>query len=146
LRALALGLIPCQQVHTVDSAETVAYMLQEQAAWGAQLARSVGVERKPPETLMTETLAVFSIHGRAKLLEYTGMLGLGRTLRPFLTKLSAHVRIAIGARRRTKALHLRDEMREHARLHETGVLTKLEYEACKGRILVAHSPRGASSN
>ena len=94
----------------------------------------------------TETLAVFSIHGRARLLEYTGMLGLGRALRPFLIKLSAHVRIAIAARRRSKALHLRDEMREHARLHETGVLSKLEYEAGKARILAAHAPGGASAS
>jgi len=94
----------------------------------------------------TETLAVFSIHGRARLLEYTGMLGLGRALRPFLIKLSAHVRIAIAARRRSKALHLRDEMREHARLHETGVLSKPEYEAGKVRILAAHAPGGAAAS
>ena len=94
----------------------------------------------------TETLAVFSIHGRARLLEYTGMLGLGRALRPFLIKLSAHVRIAIAARRRSKALHLRDEMREHARLHETGVLSKPEYEAGKVRILAAHPPGGAAAS
>ena len=94
----------------------------------------------------TETLAVFSIHGRARLLEYTGMLGLGRALRPFLIKLSAHVRIAMAARRRSKALHLRDEMREHARLHETGVLSKPEYEAGKVRILAAHAPGGASAS
>ena len=94
----------------------------------------------------TETLAMFSIHGRARLLEYTGMLGLGRALRPFLIKLSAHARIAIAARRRSKALHLRDEMREHARLHETGVLSKPEYEAGKVRILAAHAPRGAAAS
>jgi hypothetical protein len=90
----------------------------------------------------TETLAVFSMHGRARLLEYTGTLGLGRALRPFLIRLSAHVRIAIAARRRSKALHLRDEMREHARLHETGVLSRTEYEAGKVRILAAHAPGG----
>ena len=92
----------------------------------------------------TETLAVFSLHGRATLLEHTGTFGLGRALRPFLIKLSAHVRIAIAARRPSKALHLRDEMREHARLHEVGVLSKLEYEASKARILAAHAPGGAS--
>jgi len=92
----------------------------------------------------TETLAVFSLHGRARLLEYTGTFGLGRALRPFLIKLSAHVRIAVAARRPSKALHLRDEMREHARLHEAGVLSKLEYEASKARILAAHEPGGAS--
>jgi len=94
----------------------------------------------------TETLAVFSIHGRARLFEHTGMLGLGRALRPFLVKLSAHVQIAVAARRPSKALHLRDEMREHARLHETGVLSKLEYEAGKARILAEHAPGGASAS
>ena len=94
----------------------------------------------------TETLAVFSIHGRARLFEHTGMLGLGRALRPFLIKLSAHMRIAVAARRPSKALHLRDEMREHARLHETGVLSKLEYEAGKVRILAEHAPGGASAS
>ena len=67
-------------------------------------------------------------------------------MRPFLIKLSAHVRIAVAARRPSKALHLRDEMREHARLHETGVLSKLEYEAGKVRILAEHAPGGASAS
>jgi len=94
----------------------------------------------------TETIAVFSIHGRARLLEYTGTLGLRRALRTFLTKLSSHVRMAIAARRPSKALHLRDEMREHARLHEMGVLSKPEYEACKARILAEHAPSGGSAS
>jgi hypothetical protein len=94
----------------------------------------------------TETLAVFSLHGRARLLEYTGTFGLGRALRPFLVKLSAHLRIATAARRPSKALHLRDEMREHSRLHETGVLSKLEYDAGKVRILAEHAPGGASAS
>jgi hypothetical protein len=92
----------------------------------------------------TETLAVFSLHGGARLLEYTGTFGLGRALRSFLGKLSAHLRIAVAARRPAKALHLRDEMREHARLHEAGVISKVEYEAGKVRILAAHEPGGAS--
>jgi hypothetical protein len=93
----------------------------------------------------TETFAVFSLHGRARLLEYTGAFGLGRALRPFLVKLAAHLRITIAARRPSKALHLRDEMREHARLHEAGVLSKVDYEASKVRILAAHAPGGASA-
>ena len=94
----------------------------------------------------TETLTVFSIHGRAKLLEHTGMPGLRRALQPFLAKLSAHVKVAVATRRHSKARHLRDEMREHARLHETGVLSKPEYEAGKVRILAAHVPLGASAS
>jgi hypothetical protein len=35
-------------------------------------------------------------------------------------------------------------MREHARLHEAGVLSKLEYEASKARILAAHASGGPS--
>jgi hypothetical protein len=58
--------------------------------------------------------------------------------------LSAHLRIAVAARRPAKALHLRDEMREHARLHEAGVISKVEYEGGKARILAAHAPGGAS--
>jgi hypothetical protein len=70
---------------------------------------------------------------------------MARALRPFLAKLLAHVRIASAARRPLKAQHLRDEMREHARLHQTGVLSTVEYEACKVRILAEHAPSQASS-
>jgi hypothetical protein len=91
----------------------------------------------------TDTLGLFSVHGRTKLLEHTGTLGMARALRPFMIKLSAHLRIAGAARRRSKAQHLRDEMREHARLHEAGVISPVEYEAGKVRILAAHVPLGA---
>jgi hypothetical protein len=88
----------------------------------------------------TETLTICSVHGRAKLFEHTGTLGMARALRPFLVKLLAHLRAATAARRPLKAQHLRDEMREHARLHQTGVLSTVEYEACKVRILAEHAP------
>ena len=85
--------------------------------------------------------------GRSVLVEfYTTWCPVCKVQRPFLTKLSSHVRMAIAARRPSKALHLRDEMREHARLHETGVLSKPEYEACKARILAEHAPSGASAS
>jgi hypothetical protein len=93
----------------------------------------------------TDTLTIFSVHGRGKLFEHTGTRGMARALRPFLAKLLAHVRIASAARRPLKAQHLRDEMREHARLHQTGVLSTVEYEACKVRILAEHAPSQASS-
>ena len=44
------------------------------------------------------------------------------------------------ARRHTKAEHLRDEMREHQRLRELGVLSEGDYEVSKARILGQHSP------
>lgn len=87
---------------------------------------------------LTETLELRSIHGRARLLELTGNLGTLRSLRPFMSKLGAHLRIAANARRRSKAAHLCDEMREHHRLREAGVLSDGQYEESKKRILAHH--------
>ena len=72
-------------------------------------------------------------------LEFTGGPGTFRALRPFVAKLTAHIRLASAARRRTKAEHLRDEMREHQRLRELGVLSVSDYEASKARILGQHA-------
>ena len=88
----------------------------------------------------TETVSLFSTHGAARLLECTGGLGTFYVLRGFMKKLAAHIRLASAARRRTKAEHLRDEMREHLRLKEIGVLSAGEYETAKVRILDHHSP------
>jgi hypothetical protein len=88
----------------------------------------------------TETIAIHSLHGRAKLLEFRSGPGITRALQPFASKLSAHLKVAIAARRPVKSEHLRDEMREHFRLRENGVLSAEEYEASKARILAAHSP------
>jgi hypothetical protein len=89
---------------------------------------------------LTETLALRSVHGRAILLEYTGRLGTLRMARQFARKLSAHIQLAMAARRSSGAEHLRDEMREHFRLKETGVLSQEQYEASKARILAQHAP------
>jgi hypothetical protein len=88
----------------------------------------------------TETVSLVSTYGAARLLEYTGGLGTFRALRPFVAKLTAHIRLASAARRRTKGEHLRDEMREHLRLKELGVLSVSDYEASKARILAQHAP------
>lgn len=88
----------------------------------------------------TETVRLYSAHGAARLLEFTGGLGTFRTLRPILAKLVAHIRLALAARRPARAEHLRDEMREHSRLREIGVLSAEEYEAAKVRILAHHAP------
>jgi hypothetical protein len=89
----------------------------------------------------TETLALRSTHGHARLLQFTGRLGMSKALRPFIAKLGAHMRISMAARRSTKVGHLRDEMREHFRLKELGVLADAEYEAGKTRILAAHAAK-----
>ena len=90
----------------------------------------------------TETLTLESVHGRATLLEYTAGLGTLRAARQFMRKLAAHIQLAIAARRASKVEHLRDEMREHFRLKEAGVLSPQQYEAAKARILAQH---GASA-
>jgi hypothetical protein len=87
----------------------------------------------------SETLSLFSMHGGARLLECTGGLGTFRVFRQFMAPLAAHIRLAAGARRHTKAEHLRDEMREHLRLKEIGGLSAAEYEKAKARILGQHS-------
>jgi len=87
----------------------------------------------------TETFVLQSAHGRARLLEFTGGLGTIRSARQFLLKLVAHTQFAVTSRRPSRAQHLRDEMREHYRLKETGVLSEEEYEAGKARILSQHA-------
>lgn len=87
----------------------------------------------------TETIRLFSTGGAAMLLECTGGLGTLRGVRRFMGKVAAHARLAAGARRRTRAAHLRDEMREHVRLKDLGVLREPEYESAKARILGKHS-------
>ncbi len=87
----------------------------------------------------TKTLALFSVCGRARLLELTGGVGSFRDIRRFSQALAAHVQIAIARRRASRAAHLRDEMREHLRLKEAGVLTEKEYEISKARILARHA-------
>jgi hypothetical protein len=86
-----------------------------------------------------ETVALYSAHGQAKLLEFTSGLGAIRTFKPFMAKLVAHIKVAVGARHASRSQHLRDEMREHFRLRQSGVLSAEEYESSKGRILAQHS-------
>jgi hypothetical protein len=86
-----------------------------------------------------ETITLHSAHGNAKCLEYTGGIGTLRAARLFLTRLVAHTRLAMAARRGSRAAHLRDEMREHFRLKEIGTLSVEEYEAAKVRILHQHA-------
>jgi len=98
----------------------------------------------------TQTLALFSVNGQARLLAFTGRLGTFRAVRRFSQQLAAHLQISVAARRSSKAEHLRDEMREHFRLKDAGVLSEQEYEVSKGRILGRHSaripPRSGAAN
>ena len=78
--------------------------------------------------------------GRARLLEITVGVGSFRAMRSFSRTLAAHLRIASARRRRSRAEHLRDEMREHLRLKEAQVLSEVEQRLSKARIL-ASTPR-----
>jgi len=91
-----------------------------------------------------ETIVLYTLNGRAAVLEYRGGPGTLRRLRPFMRKLSAHVQLAAAARRVTKAEHLRDELREHHRLKEGGVLPAATYDSSKARILAQHCVMGAT--
>jgi uncharacterized membrane protein YcjF (UPF0283 family) len=93
----------------------------------------------------TGTVRLLSLHGQARLLEFTGGVGTLRAFRRFMPKLAAHLRLASAARRPSRAEHLRDELREHQRLRDLGVLAAEEYEASKGRILAQHSPGARAS-
>jgi hypothetical protein len=93
----------------------------------------------------TETFSLRSLHGGATLLEFTGGPGTLRASRRFARKLAAHIQFAVADRRATKGEHLRDEMREHFRLREAGVLSQQQYEFSKAQILAQHAPvRGAT--
>ncbi len=86
-----------------------------------------------------ETLCLRSLHGGATLLEFTGGLGTLRSSAEFAGKLAAHIQFAVADRKATRSEHLRDEMREHFRLKEAGVLTQEQYEDSKARILGQHA-------
>jgi hypothetical protein len=88
---------------------------------------------------MTETITFSSVHGRARLFDIVGGLGAFHAARAFEAELSAHIQRAAAIRGATRAQQLRDEMREHYRLQQHGVLTMPEYEESKARILQQHA-------
>jgi hypothetical protein len=88
----------------------------------------------------TEAWSLRSRHGGATFLEFTGGLGTLRSSRKFARKLTAHIEFAVADRKATRAERLRDEMREHFRLKEAGVLSQEQYEASKAQILAQHAP------
>jgi hypothetical protein len=87
----------------------------------------------------TESLQFRSVHGQATLVSVTGGIGSARSGKLFFVELIKDINAAKAARPQERPQFLRDEMREHHRLRELGVLSEQEYEACKARILSAHS-------
>jgi hypothetical protein len=88
--------------------------------------------------LTRETIELRSIHGRTRLVEITGNLGCSKAARSFLDRLVQRIDAVRAETPQSKPHFLRDEMREHRRLWDAGVLSDAGYEASKRRILQAH--------
>ena len=85
-----------------------------------------------------ETTLLYSVHGRVALARLTGGLGSARQAMAFHAELVRGIAAARAAIAQSRQAFLRDELREHRRLFEDGVLTTEAYEAGKRRILQAH--------
>ena len=85
-----------------------------------------------------ESLEFVSMHGGATLVSVVGGIGSARAGKRFFIELIKNINAAKSARAQERPQLLRDEMREHHRLRELGVLTELQYEQSKARILASH--------
>jgi hypothetical protein len=86
----------------------------------------------------TESLEFHSVHGGVTLVSVTGAIGSARDGKKFFVELIKSINAAKAARPQPPQQFLRDEMREHHRLRELGVLSEAQYETSKSRILAAH--------
>ena len=86
----------------------------------------------------TESLEFTSVHGAVTLVSVTGAMGSARSGKTFFVELIKSINAAKIARPQPLPQFLRDEMREHHRLRESGALSEVQYEAGKARILAAH--------
>ncbi len=86
----------------------------------------------------TESLQFHSVHGEAILVNAAGSIGSAKSGRRFFVEVIKSISAAKQARPQPRPQFLRDEMREHHRLHELGALSDADYEASKARILAAH--------
>jgi hypothetical protein len=85
-----------------------------------------------------ESLEFVSMHGGATLLSVAGGIGSARAGKHFFIDLIKSINAAKAARPQERPQFLRDEMREHHRLRELGVLSEQQYEQGKARILAKH--------
>jgi hypothetical protein len=85
-----------------------------------------------------ESLEFVSMHGGATLLSVVGGIGSARAGKRFFVELIKSILAAKAERQQGRQQLLRDEMREHHRLRELGVLTEQQYEQSKARILASH--------
>ena len=85
-----------------------------------------------------ESLEFVSVHGGATLLSVAGGIGSARAGKRFFIELIKSINAAKAARPQQRPQFLRDEMREHHRLRELGVISEQQYEQSKTRILGSH--------
>jgi hypothetical protein len=86
----------------------------------------------------TESLIFVSVHGRARVITITGGLGTTRAARQCALDIVKHITLARKQSKQTRQAYLRDEMREHNRLYENGVITDEQFADANSRILQAH--------
>jgi phage anti-repressor protein len=86
----------------------------------------------------TESLLFVSVHGRARVITITGGLGTTRAARKCAIDIVKHITMARKQSKQTRQAFLRDEMREHNRLHDSGAITDEQFADANARILQAH--------
>jgi hypothetical protein len=77
-------------------------------------------------------------HGRVPVLRLAANNPGRSQVRRFVDRIGAAARAAHQQRAAVRSHYLRDEMKEHRRLREAGVLAENDYEAAKVRVLAAH--------
>jgi hypothetical protein len=85
-----------------------------------------------------ESLEFVSAHGGATLVSVTAGIGSARAGKRFFIELIKSINAAKAERPQERQQFLRDEMREHHRLRELGVLSEQQYQQSKARILGSH--------
>ena len=85
-----------------------------------------------------ESLEFVSVHGGATLISVVGGIGSARAGKQFFVELIRSINAAKAERPQERPQFLRDEMREHHRLRELGVISEEQYEQGKARILASH--------
>jgi hypothetical protein len=85
------------------------------------------------------TFELRSVHGDVSLARVMGGLNSADARREFVAELSGRVEAARGEHPPSRQRFLCDEMREHHRLWNEGVLSDVTYETSKRRILAAHA-------
>jgi hypothetical protein len=86
----------------------------------------------------TESVVFVSTHGRARLIVITGGLGTTRAAKQCAQDVVKQINLARKKSKQKRQSFLRDEMREHTRLHQVGALNDAQFDEAQKRILQSH--------